>query len=212
MNSSIEKVRLMMETWEDHPYDACKIIFDMISDEQIDEPWIIIKEVLSNPKAIGNKKAEPKEISRDELNRLSYRYRDYLTKLVEMLSMKDVEEDAFYQELYTLVFDSDIIPENRENRAFYLCELIYNVKLIPYYRTEDLVKFKDEEFKSLYDSLALQLDRAYHMCYRKFDTKSERVSQYWRLASELKTREEQIVFLTVVIEMEKDKEKKEEKN
>lgn len=202
MKTTYDEIQNIIQTWEGHPYDACMEIIQKIKNGSI-EPWRGIKETLSNPIRIGNNDADLYNLPKDDLNRYIYRYQDYIIKLVEALAMKDYEEDTFYKELYTHVFDSDIIPEDEIFQALYLYLLSDRIKLVPYYQTKDALILKEEEYKDVFETIRPQLNMAFHMCSRKFDTKSETASQYWEIASTLLKREEQIVFWAVVMEMEK---------
>lgn len=204
MKKYIEEIQKIIQEWEGHPYDACAEIIKFIADGNT-ESWLLIKEVLSTPIDIGNDEAKLEGIDQDDFNRYIYRYQDYLISLVETLSMKDAEQDDFYKELYDCVFRSSIIPEDQCHQAIYLFVLSKRVKLLPYYQTTNILRMKEEKYKETIDSIRAQLLMAFHMCARKFDTKTETTSQYWEIANQLSNRDEQIVFWSFVMQMEKDK-------
>ena len=207
MNSLLNEIQKIVNTWKGHPFDACLEIIQKISEDKTIEPWVVIKEVLSNPVRIGNNEADIEGIEKDTFHCFIYRYQEYLTNLLETLSMKDDEQDVFYKEMYSHVFESSIIPEDQYHQAMYLYLLSDRIKFVPYYPTINSLKLKEEVYREIFESIGPQLSMAFHMCARKFDTKSETASQYWEIASSLKTREEQIVFWSVVIDMEKKNKK-----
>ena len=174
MSTVYSDIQNIIQTWEGHPYDACMEIVKLLADVN-NEPWQGIKTILSIPIRIGNNKADLNCITQDDLERYTYRYQNYISKLVEALAMKDDNEDIFYAE----------------------------IKLVPYYQTNNALNLKEDEYKDIFDTIRPQINMAFHMSARKFDTKSEKTSQYWEIASTLSKREEQIVFWSVVMDMEK---------
>ena len=202
MSTVYSDIQNIIQTWEGHPYDACMEIVKLLADVN-NEPWQGIKTILSIPIRIGNNKADLNCITQDDLERYTYRYQNYISKLVEALAMKDDNEDIFYAELYKYVFESDIIPEDLAHQALYLYLLSDRIKLVPYYQTNNALNLKEDEYKDIFDTIRPQINMAFHMSARKFDTKSEKTSQYWEIASTLSKREEQIVFWSVVMDMEK---------
>ena len=203
MKTSVESIHEYLKQWSGHPFDACLSIAEKMDNES-EEQWKILQETLKWI-SFGNTEAALEETTNDEIEWYSFHYQGYLDELVEVLMASNPSQDDFYKILYNKVFESDILLKDIKSKAMYLYILYARIKQLPYYQTSNCLIMSNEDYKKTVQNITPQINMAFHIQSRKFDSKTERVSQYYEIASTLKNRDDQIVFWTIVLEIEKKK-------
>ena len=210
MAGTLEYIYDQIEAWDGHPFDLMlELIQDLSYTQSLTEDFL--EYILNYPKPMGNSEVKPKSITIDDLALYSYRYNSFLFEMVNALTRENPSKEVFYKQLKKNIFDSDFLPEDTIHQAFYLMVLVEQVNLLPYYEAENLLELEDEQYRDLIREIRPQIHKALHMNSRLFDTKTNKASQYWEIASTLKTREQQIVYWSVVLDIEKPEKKEETK-
>ena len=62
----------------------------------------------------------------------------------------------------------------------------------------------DNQYKEAVERLEKSLTKAIHMYFRPFQSKTEQASQLWKIASEIESTDDQIVFWSVILNMKED--------
>ena len=70
---------------------------------------------------------------------------------------------------------------------------------IPYYQVRNALSMSGEEYRSVAKCLRPQIERTIYMLNRGFRNRAEEASQIYDIFSEIDKREEQIVFLAILI-------------
>lgn len=140
-------------------------------------------------------------ICQDKVLEMHEMYFGLLREYVRMLARQDMGVKEFYQELYEKIFESDLFPKDMASQAILLFFLGEKILELPYHQVKDLIKMSREDYKKTVLKLRPQIDEAIYMFNRHFQTRSEESSQIYRILSEIETREEKVVFLSVVLNL-----------
>ncbi|MCR5609247.1 MAG: hypothetical protein K6G26_09315 [Lachnospiraceae bacterium] len=140
--------------------------------------------------------------SDEELNYLAIidkKYHDLMQQIVYALAKNNPEEEAFYIELYKLLFTGELFPKSEKDRGILLFILVKAIKGVKYYKAENVVRLDEKEFDDIVANIMGNIDRALSMIDNRFDTKSEMASQLCQIADKLDSEKEKVVFWGVVI-------------
>lgn len=140
-------------------------------------------------------------ICQDKVLEMHEMYFGLLQGYVRMLVRQDKSVKEFYRELYEKIFESDLFPKDMESQAILLFFLGEKIIELPYHQVKDLIKMSKEDYKDTVLKLQPKIDEAVDMFNRHFQTRSEEASQIYRILSEIETREEKVVFLSVVFNL-----------
>ena len=196
----IEKLHRMLETTSGNPLDIHFILYkDFIS--QSETPEQILKLILEYPNEIGNSDDNsPTLISEDEVLEYQFDYFDLVRVTLKSIIDKNLSVEEFYKKLYTNVFKLDLLPQDEKGQAI-LLYLLSSKKFLglPYYQATGLLEMDEEHYGQIIEKIEDKISLGVYMLNRNFKSKTEEISQLWNLASQLESREEQIVFWAIII-------------
>ena len=198
MSTLTKRIHSIMESWNGHPFDLFMEI-SILLETYKDPLGPIIKEIITYPNPVGNPEAPLQNIDDDIFQRLSFYYYGFLAETAATLMINNPDEDQYYLLLSQAIFDANTLPQDPLSRAFYLFVLKNKIALLPYYPAINPLELSTDEFRDTISQIVPSIRKAEHFFRRKFAQKSEKVSQFWEIASTLKSREEQIVFWSVVL-------------
>ncbi len=208
--SLTEKIYRLLETASGNPLDIHFVLYkDFIS--QSETPEQVIKLILEYPSEIGNPDDNsPTLVSEDEVLEYQFDYFELVKVTLKNIIDKNLSIEEFYKKLYTNVFKLDLLPQDEKGQAI-LLYLLSSKKIpgLPYYQATDLLKMDEEHYGQIIDKIKNQISLGVYMLNRNFKSKTEEVSQLWNLASQLESREEQIVFWAIIISIIRKLERRE---
>lgn len=136
-------------------------------------------------------------ICEEEIEKTGYLYFDLLKSYVHSLVLKNLNEQDFYQKLYSVVFQSDIFPQDEKTQAILLCFLTEKLREIPYFQAVNLLKMDSNEYKEAIQRLNPKIQKIINVLNRNFKSRTEEASQIYEILSSLKNRNDKIVLLSV---------------
>lgn len=198
--SKEEQISRLLETSSGNPLDIHYTLYTefLVKSENPDK---LLRLILEYPETIGNvdDNAPTCMTERDVVEYLFVNF-DLITAITKNIIDQNLNVDDFYKKLYNNLFVLDILPHQDKDQAILLYTLSSKKILgIPYYYAENLLMMSDDQYNNIIDSIEDKISLAVYMLNRKFKTKTEEVSQLWNIASSLQTREEQVVFWAVII-------------
>ncbi|MBR5233111.1 MAG: hypothetical protein IKW03_02770 [Clostridia bacterium] len=197
---TIEKLQRMLETASGNPLDIHLVLYrDFIS--QSETPEQVLRVILEYSSEIGNSEDDsPTLITEDEAFEYYFEYFELVNATLKTIIDKNLSVEDFYKKLYTNVFKLDLLPQDEKGQAV-LLYLLSSKKIqgLPYYQATDLLEMDEELYKEIINRIEDKISLGVYMLDRKFKSKTEEISQLWKLASKLESREEQIVFWSVII-------------
>lgn len=125
------------------------------------------------------------------------KYYELLKMCVDTLINENVEENEFYKKLYETVFTTGIFTQEEKAQAVYLYLLSEQIPGLPYFQVFNLLKMSDQEYHDTIQRIKPKLERVFDVLNRKFKSRTEEASQIYEIMSEIQSREEKIVFLSV---------------
>lgn len=134
-----------------------------------------------------------------EISKTGHYYYRLLCELVFALAKENLSPEAFYEKLYSYVFDSDVFPTDDEIRGILLYFLAEKIEGIPYYQAINLVEMTNQEYKDVLERIDSSIEKAIYMLNRGFASKTEEASQIFQIMSGIDDEKDKIVFLAAVI-------------
>lgn len=207
MNQTDQLIRLL-ETSSGNPLDIHFTLYkDFLSKSE--NPEKLLQIILEYTDEIGNSNDDsPTLISEKEVSDFLFVYFDLISAITRNIVVQNLSVEDFYKKLYANIFVSDILPHHEKDQAILLYTLNEKIPGIPYHHAEDLVKMDDEQYNQIIDSIEEQLSLAVYMLNRRFRSKTEETSQLWKIAASLESKEQQIVFWAVIINIIRRHERK----
>lgn len=184
--------------------NATDVYYRLYTDyfENGDEPEEALRLILEFPEEIGDTEDKnPAEISQQEESRLITAFREIISGAANRIADRNLPQEEFYSKLYAAVFvsDSELFPQNREEKVIALKILSEGVNVVPYYQVPDAERVSKEEFERGIDQVWPSVQEACYMLQRQFDTTPEEAAQILRIADSISNKKERIVFWTVII-------------
>lgn len=195
-----EQILRLLETSSGNPLDIHYTLYTEFLAKS-ENPGKLLRIILEYSDDIGNVEDDaPTCISeRDVVEYLSANI-DLIAAITKNIIDQNLSVEEFYKKLYNNLFVLDILPHQDKDQSILLYTLSSNkVFGLPYYCAENLLKMSDEQYNKIIDSIEDKISLAVYMLNRRFDSKTEEISQLWNIASSLQSREEQIVFWAVII-------------
>ena len=199
----MEQIRTLLTTWKDNYFDAYFIICEQYL-KQAELPAKVICESLQFEGKSDNRDVDFKNITKEEFGSIARTYASLINDLIVLWESKNPTEEQFYDKIYNTIFNSDLFPSDSKSQAVFLVLLTETYPAIPYYRAEEVLIMPEDEYKTAVKRLEPWLTRTLHMYFRPFPSKTERVSQLYRIASEIESKEDQIVYWSVVLNLKKE--------
>lgn len=141
----------------------------------------------------------PANMDMETVERIRENYYELLLQCVISFTKENLEESEFYKKVYKYVFESGLFPRDEETQAVLLSFLAKRMVEIPYYQVRNALSMSGEEYRSVAKCLRPQIERTIYMLNRGFRNRAEEASQIYDIFSEIDKREEQIVFLAILI-------------
>lgn len=136
-------------------------------------------------------------ITKSEIDETGYLYFDLLKSYVRSLVLQNLNEQEFYEQLYSILFQSSIFPKDEKKQSILLCYLAEKLPEIPYFHADNLLEMSDNEYKKTLQRLKPQIDKMLSVLKRDFKSRTEAASQIYEILSSLEDRNDKIVFLSV---------------
>lgn len=207
--SKEEQISRLLETSSGNPLDIHYTLYTefLIKSENPDK---LLRLILEYPETIGSADDDaPTCMSERDVAEYLFVYFDLITAITKNIVDQNLSVDDFYKKLYNNLFVLDILPHQNKDQAILLYTLTSKkIFGIPYYCAENLLIMSDDQYNSIIDSIEDKISLAVYMLNRKFKSKTEEVSQLWNIASSLQTKEEQVVFWAVIINIIRRHERK----
>ena len=139
-----------------------------------------------------------KDVSDERLNELLRLSNTLISKLVE----RRVSEDDFYLELSNRLWDDVVLPTHEDRTAFLI--FLWIDSRIPYYQIGHGIMINEDEFKTIINKIALEINKGSFIINANIPYKTQRASLLMEIANQLANDNERIVFWGVLIGRIKD--------
>lgn len=196
----MEKLQRLLETASGNPFDVHFVLYTEFL-EKSDKPEQVLETIIEYPNTIGNTEDDaPTLITKDDISDYVFEYYELIEALIKSIISKNLSVEDFYSNVYNNVFKLNLLPQDEKGQAI-LLYLLSSKKIhgLPYYPVTDLLIMDDEQYGQIIDKIKEKILIGIYMLKRQFRSKTEEVSQLWNLAYQLESREEQIVFWSVII-------------
>ena len=203
MREILGTIQSLLSACEGNYYDAYFIICKEYL-KKASAPAEIIRTLLQFEKNPNNQKAIYENITKEEFDKIVQRYKPLIKDLIRLWEIENPTEDQFYSKVYSTIFNSALFPDDARSQAVFLSILSDAFPDIPYYRAENVLLMADNQYKEAVERLEKSLMKAIHMYFRPFQSKTEQASQLWKIASEIESTDDQIVYWSVVLNMKED--------
>ena len=140
-------------------------------------------------------------ITKAEIDETGYLYFDLLKTYVRSLTLQNLKETEFYEQLYNILFQSSIFPQDEKKQSILLCFLAEKLPEIPYFYADNLLEMSDSDYKKSIQRLNPQINKMFCVLKREFKSRTEAASQIYEIISSLESRDDKIVFLSLYTEI-----------
>lgn len=166
-----------------------------------EDPSAVLQYILQSSKEMLDTDDEypPNVMSEEDEKTIGGIYIGLIIEMTAMLARKDLPIGDFYTELYHQVFEGVLLPHGDKYAAVYLKILAEKTASIPYFPAMDILEIEEEEWHKSIKRIEAQLMEAIHMARRSFARRTERTSQFFRIAAEIEDEKDRIVFWSLVI-------------
>ena len=167
-----------------------------------DEPEAALELILEYPKEIGDTKDKnPQNIEHSDKSRITVVFTELICSTASRLAELNYTKQEFYKKLYEVVFcsSSELFPQKKEEKVIALQILSERAMAVPYWQIDKIEKVSKDEFEKTVSKLHPQIQEAFCMLRRRFDTTFEMVLQLLKIADTISERREQVIFWTVII-------------
>lgn len=138
-----------LKTADGSIFDVCSVFYTNYLKDENDrsESLELFRHLISRD--IISDQTHPIEnvVSQEEYLECAKEKTENVEKFVDKLIQKEPEEDEFYSQLWTFVFDNVFIENDKDIICVLIC-LVINPK-IPYFKLDDPVDIGDDEFNEL---------------------------------------------------------------
>lgn len=195
-----EKLQRLLATASGNPFDVHLILYTEFMAKS-DTPGQVLKTIIEYPHQIGTQEDNsPTLITEEDVANYVFEYFDLIEALIKNIVEKNLSSEDFYNNVYTNVFKFSLLPQDEKGQAILLFLLsAKKIPGIPYYPVTNLLIMDDEQYRQIIDKIEDKIFAGLYMLKRQFRSKTEEASQLWNLANQLMSREEQIVFWSVII-------------
>lgn len=190
----------LLETSSGNPLDIHYTLYtEFLATSEI--PDKLLRIILEYSRDIGNVDDNaPTRMCERDIAEYLFKNFDLVNAITENIVNQNLEVEDFYRKLYNNLFVLDILPHEDKDQAILLYVLTSKrVAGVPYYHADNLLRMSDDEYNEIINGIEEKISLAVYMLNRNFNSKTEEVSQLWNIASDIQTREEQIVFWSVII-------------
>lgn len=118
-------------------------------------------------------------------------------KIVDNLVSENLDEDKFYEELFTKICDDILFTEEIEIICA-ITVLILNPK-IPYFKLGKAVKMDNDKYQEMSSNLHSEISKAYFALQYGYSQKTELASQLYNIVKAQKKDEERIVLIANIL-------------
>lgn len=199
----LEKVNTILKNAQGHVLDICVTLYkEYLAPSE--DPAVVLQLILQYDFQVGTSDAPPELVSDETVNRVGGRYYGLLHEIVCILMNENAPVEVFYQKLYEQVFLSPLFPKSDEERAVLLGILLEKIPELPYYQAFDLLQQSNAEYQEAFERLVPQIRQAVHMINRRFGTRTEETSQLVRIASEIESETDRIIYWSALISLLKN--------
>lgn len=194
----------LIDTLEKATANAYDVYYELYTKylEKGDAPAEALEVILDFPGKIGDTKdRNPQRIKRQEEKRIISVFDDLICGMASRIAEMNDTKEVFYKKLYEAVFcsDSEILPQSKEEKVIALKILSERAVAVPYYQTDEIERFSEDEFEETVMEIRPQLQEAFCMLQRQFPMLPEMVSQLLRIADGISDRRERIVFWSIAM-------------
>ena len=187
------KIINIIKNAQGNSLDVYSVLYEKCMNDKREAPQIL-KELLEYSEQVGVDDGTSQVVTKEREERFSKMYGKLLWDETEKLIKKNLSKEKFYQELWTMVFESEDAPDSREKGA--VCMKILNEKLpfLPYYEAIDIVRMDDGEYEERIKKITPFIQESIHMLNRHFEQKTEEASQFCRIVRNLE-KEDAAVYM-----------------
>ena len=201
-NNPANIVREKLVNASGHPIDVCASLIELMDDSK--NPVSIFREIIEYSDWIGDKDDDsPRTMTLSEYKSLAHQSYNYIIETVKLLSDKNLDIEAFYTQLYRVLFENTygLLGSSKGEKAVFLEIIVNHCKYLPYYQLDDFEDFEQDEFEDIVDRIFPVLRKARHVLYRDLDTYTKESHHFLDSMNGLASEKEKIVYLAMLIKM-----------
>lgn len=198
MNTNAEKIKKILSTATGNTTDIYYTIYEKFF-LNCKCPWKELQAVVEHCENVGIEDNNPQKINRERRQNLIRIYGNVLREIVHVLVNENLDLDAFYKKLYTVIFKSGIFPQDSEVQVVLLELMARNLRDLPYYQILDPLVMTNEDFGKAVNEMLPQVRRGMSVISRGLNSNTEIISQLWNIAKQLETDKEKIIFLSAIV-------------
>ena len=169
--------------------------------------WQELRTVIEYCGIVGSDDKNPARISVEQRQKIINIYGNALQEIVHVLVNENLETDNFYKKLYTVVFKSDIFPQDEIVHTVLLELMARSLRDLPYYPLRQPLVMSEEEFRKAFNEMLPQIRKGISIVNRGLNSNTEIISQLWNIANELDTDKKKIIFFSAMVGLAGDKDK-----
>jgi len=183
--------------------NATDVYFELYTNylENGDAPEDALEIILEYPMEIGDTKDDnPHSIELQTESKINLIFEEIICGTANRIAEMNLEKKAFYQKLYSTIFDStsDLYPQHKEEKVIALKILSEKALAVPYFQITETDKVTKEEFENAIENLRPNIQEAFCMLQRPFNSTTELVAQILRIAKRISNNKELLIFWTLL--------------
>lgn len=196
----LEKIDRILENAQGNPLDIYYTLYCEYL-RPSERPSQLLEYIGQKGLLLGAEDAPAAEVSDEVRNSIQRAYYTLLHEIVRLTMAENLPIDGFYEKLFQQIFGSGLFPKGDAERAVLLWLLMERTPEIPYYQAVGLLVRNDGEYREAIKRVESQLHQAVHMLNRHFPSRTEETSQLVRIASEISSEEDRVIYWAVLISM-----------
>lgn len=204
-NDRIAKVDEILENAKGNPLDVYATLYrEYILGSR--NPSVVLQNILqfyAHP--VGSEDDDSPEIMSNEQERkIKRNYYRLAREIVWVLAMENLPVEEFYEKLYVQIFSSELFPDDEYVKIVLLKFLAEEIPILPYFQASNILSMTNENYQAALERVNDQVIQALHMLNRNFDSRTEEASQLCRLAGEISSKDDRIVYWSIVVSILKE--------
>lgn len=200
MENKISSVREFLSSVDGSIQDVCATVFFnyLNNDECTDADGANILQCLFNWDCKSDKTLKLEAVySAEEYESMSKETQSMISKIVSNLVAKNVEEETFYQDLWTAI-KQDIFFSSERDKIGAIVSLYFN-KMIPYYKLPEGLKMDDVEFREISESSIDLIKKFVFAINGGYNQKTEVASLLLHDLTEISDEKQKVVLIANIL-------------
>jgi hypothetical protein len=197
MDAMVKQIEVFLEKMQMNPVDVCANFMKSFFSKS-NEPGKLLQVFIEKWEDVGKDDVPVVLLNGVEEDAIKKKYKPLVLEIVRVIYDETDKQDVFYKKLYESVFKSGIFPKDEKIEAVLLKMMVKEIPMLPYYPVDHLLVMSNEEFLKASQSIRSQLRKADGIIYRGFGSRTELVSQLYRIASEIESEELKIVYWSLL--------------